>query len=417
MRISSIQAFRTGVEGMTDLSDQSVKTQSQISSGRRVQTPSDDPVASARILQLNQDKAQRGQFISNIDDASGRLELEEAYLQSVNNVIIRVRELTIQAGDGAYTIEDRKAIANELEVRLQELADLMNSRDANGAYMFAGFKGDTKPFVKTDGNNYVYQGDEGQRFVNVSSSTTIAASDSGKTLFVDIPSAENSFYTKASPGNSAIPPAVITQGLIVDQQAYDAFYPEDMIITFNDPADMTALIPPQPAQLNYTIRQKSDGRPVLENVPFTSGDHISVKGVDVAIKGTPNVGDRFTIESTEKQSLLTTVGRLIDGLRQFDNSQQSSLDDLISSSLQNLDNAQTSVLQVESQIGARLNTVDSVRGLLEQVEITSQEILSELQDLDYAEAVSRLSFETFVLEASQQSYVKVAGLSLFNFIR
>lgn len=410
MRISTIQAFNIGVQGIQDVSDQTVKTQNQLSSGRRILTPADDPVASARILQLNQDGAQRDQFIKNIDGVEGRLELEEVQLGSINEVIIRVRELTVQAGNGSYTLEDRQAIAEELEVRLQELADLMNAADTNGDYLFSGFSGNIQPFVELDSGNYVYQGDEGQRFVSINVNSSVATSDSGKSLFVDIPSDKNSFFTAASPNNQANPPATITQGLIHDQDAYDAFYPEDMVITFNDP---TAVVP---TQANYTIAQKSDGRVLSANVPFAGGDHININGVEVVITGTPVTGDSFFIESSKKQDLLTTVGRLVEGLRKFGDTQQSSVTNLIESTMQNLDNAQTNILQVQSQVGGRLNTLESTRDLLVQVDIASQEILSELQDLDYAEAVSRLSFETFILEAAQQSYVKVAGLSLFNFL-
>ncbi len=411
MRISTLQAFSIGLNGISDVSGQSIKTQNQISTGKRIINPSDDPVASARVLQLNQDKAQRDQFISNIDSSTGALELEEQYLESAYEIIIRIRELAIQAGNGAYTIVERHSIAEEVEVRMEELVDLMNSRDINGDYLFAGFKGDTQPFVKTDSGSYDYEGDEGQRFVSISSSTTIAVSDSGKAVFEDIPSAQNSFFTAASPNNTADPAAFITQGIVVDQAAYDAFYPEDMLITFNDP---TAVVP---AQANYSITQKSDGRSVVSNVPFTSGDQILVNGVDVAINGTPNVADTFFVESTAKQGLLTTIGRLVEGLRMLGDHQQAERDELLGSSLANLDNAQISISQVQSQIGGRLNTLDSVRDLLSQVDVTSQAILSELQDLDYAEALSRLSFETFILEAAQQSYVKVANLSLFNFLR
>lgn len=416
MRISTLQAFSIGLNGIKDVSGQSIKTQNQISTGKRIINPSDDPVASARVLQLNQDKAQRDQFIKNIDDVDGRLSQEESQLTAINNVIIRIRELTIQAGNGSYTLEDRKTLATEVEVRLEELTSLMNGRDSNGEYLFSGFKGDTEPFVKGSGGNFIYQGDEGQRFVSISASSTVAASDSGKALFMDVASANNTFFTKASLNNTADPAATISQGLVLDQAAYDAFYPEDLIITFNDPNDMTALVPPQPAQTNYTITQKSDGRQVAANVAFNSSDHITVNGIDVVIDGVPNIGDSYFIESSSKQGLLTTVGRLVEGLNSLDNTQRDSLAALVEDTLLNLDNGQTSVLQVQSQIGGRLNTLDSVRSLLVQVDITSQEILSELQDLDYAEAVSRLSFETFILEAAQQSYVKVANLSLFNFL-
>ncbi|MFT5794733.1 MAG: flagellar hook-associated protein 3 FlgL, partial [Saprospiraceae bacterium] len=82
--------------------------------------------------------------------------------------------------------------------------------------------------------------------------------------------------------------------------------------------------------------------------------------------------------------------------------------------LENLDNAQSSIQEARSRIGGRLNTLESTQNMHEDVELLSQEVLSQLQDVDFAEAVSRLSLETFILEASQQSFARIANLSLFN---
>jgi flagellar hook-associated protein 3 FlgL len=69
---------------------------------------------------------------------------------------------------------------------------------------------------------------------------------------------------------------------------------------------------------------------------------------------------------------------------------------------------------VRSQLGARLNVVENARSLSADVKLVSQEVLSELSDVDFAEAVSRLSLQTFLLEAAQQSYTTISRLSLFN---
>lgn len=410
MRISTLQAFNIGVNGITDVSKQSIKTQQQISSGTKILTPADDPVATARIMQLEQELATRDQYQKNIDSVKGRLELEDGVLSSIDSVLRRVRELTVQAGNGGYTIKDRTLIANELSVKIDELADLMNSRDAGGEYIFSGFKGQTQPFVKSDGGNYTYHGDNGQRLVSISPSTKVPINDTGNYLFVDIPAAKNTFYTYANPNNTSVPAAVMTQGFVVDQEKYDQFYPEDMLITFNDPNN---IVPPGP---NFTVTQKSDGRVIQSNRPFNESQPITVSGVSVSIKGNPNQGDNFLIESSPKQNVLSTLGKLVDGLKTLDNSKPDAVDGLIKTTLQNIDNGQARLLEGRSQIGGRLNTLDTTKNMQEQQEVTSKKIISELKDLDYAEAASRLSFESFILQAAQQSYTKVANLSLFNFL-
>ena len=97
-------------------------------------------------------------------------------------------------------------------------------------------------------------------------------------------------------------------------------------------------------------------------------------------------------------------------------SPQGSLDvrDAVAASLINLDNGQATVLKARGEIGARLNVVDSTQTSNEDLSLINTSIKSGLQDLDYAEALSRLSLQSVVLEAAQQSYVKISSLSLFN---
>ncbi|MDX1802010.1 MAG: flagellin, partial [Marinobacter sp.] len=93
---------------------------------------------------------------------------------------------------------------------------------------------------------------------------------------------------------------------------------------------------------------------------------------------------------------------------------QQAFNELISESLKNLDNGQESILKVQTELGGRLNAVDSTRAFLEDSSVYTKGIQSDLRDVDYAEAVSRLSFQSFILQAAQQSFAKVSQLSLFD---
>lgn len=117
--------------------------------------------------------------------------------------------------------------------------------------------------------------------------------------------------------------------------------------------------------------------------------------------------------------MLTTIATLSEGLKSIDDSAAGELllEQLFADTLTNIDAAELNVSTIKSTIGAQQNTLESVRSQHQDVVIVNKKILSELKDLDYAEAVSRLSFETFALEAAQQSFAKIANLSLFNFIR
>jgi len=403
MRISTQQVFGRGLESMQDVNSQLQKTQAQISSGKRILTPADDPVASARILQLNQELALNQQYQTNIDMAENRLTLQDGILGSVNDVLLRVRELTTQAGNGILSADDKVTIAAELRERVEQLAGIMNSKDASGEYLFAGFQGRQEPFVKDVSGHYVYQGDEGQRYVQVDKSVTVATSENGKSLFVDVPSARPTFHTRASTTNTAVPPATITTGQIVDRDEFEAIYPDRLVVQFD-------------ATGGYSVRRASENSVSLTAATFTPGETISVHGIEFEIDGQPAPGDSFFVETSPKQGLISTVEKLIYGLENPlpGEEGQAVFSTLVADTLENLHNAETAVLDTRGRIGARLNVIDTTKSLHADVAVLSKEVLSELRDLDYAEAVSRMSMESFVLQAAQQTYTRVTGLSLFD---
>ncbi len=410
MRISTLQSFNKGLNSILDNQNQVNKTQQQVSSGRRVLTPADDPIAATKILQLQQDAALREQFGKNMTGAQGRLSLEETQLAGITENLTRLKELTIKAGDGAQTLSDRQAIAAEVREILGSAVNLMNSKDAGGEYLFSGFKGGTQPFQQNENGRYDYVGDEGQRFISIASSTTVATGDNGKNLFVDVKAAENSFTTQTNPLNQGT--GIINPGFVVDKEAYADFYPEDLVITFNAES---AISPPGP---NFTIRQASDGRVVegLEMESYNKGREIIVAGVALKINGDTQPGDEFLVNSSEKQSITDTIYRLLDGLNTLGDTPTDSatLTNLLDNTLNNLAYAQSSISQVRSEVGARLNIIDNTSSLAADIDLVSKAVLSELSDVDFAEAVSRLSLQSFLLEAAQQSYAKIQNLSLFN---
>jgi len=408
MRISTAQFFQQSVNSLSDLGSQVATTQNQISTGRRFLTPGDDPIAASRVAKINQELGTREQYQNNIQAVTNDLQLEESMLTQSVEVLHRVRELTVQAGDPALSQNDRNSLASELDERLNELLSLMNSRSANGDYLFAGFRGDRQPFVRDNAGAIVYQGDEGQRRVQVSASATLATSDSGKRIFLDIPAVANTFTVRAHPDNAAGSNTVI-RGAVIDQNSFDQLTPDDLIIEFNALTEVPGI------QANFSVRRRSDGRVVdgFENVVYTPGMSINVQGLQLEAFGDPAPGERFFVETSPNQSVVTTIDQLAAGIRQQN---AGDVSDVVASALGNLDRAMDSILEARADIGARLNTAESTRNIHDQVAIFSKDVLSQLQDLDYAEAVSRLQMQSFVLEAAQRSFARVSSLSLFNLL-
>ncbi len=424
MRISTLQAFNNGVAGLQRNYANATRTQEQISTGNRILTPADDPVASVRLLQLEQQQNVLSQYNSNLTAAKNSLTQEEVTLNSVNTVLQRVRELAGQAGNGALSTEDRKSIAAELTEREDELLSLMNTRNARGEYLFSGFQGKTQPFVRDGSGSYSYEGDEGQRKLQIASSLNIAISDNGKAVFENVVNAGR--YESAIDLSSALPGSTLSVSapLVQDEVAVaatPAFPAAGVGIHFmsateyvvydlaNPPADFSDPYA-DPDQVLYSGVVDGDKK---------TADELVFRGVMVKFDGVPTGGESIEITldaGAQKQGILGTIASLRKAL-EAPSSSNTDIRDAVAVSLTNLDHGMISVDAARGNIGARLNVIETTQTDNEDVALVNKSVQAELRELDYAEALSRLSFQTVILEATQQSYVKISGLNLFNAMR
>jgi len=407
MRVATSQIYNIANLGMAKAQAAVTRTDEQIASNKRLLSPGDDPVATTTILQLTQELGRIDQFGKNIVIAENNLNLEEVALKSVVTMLERMKEIGVAAGNTAVlTTDDYKAYAAEVDSRLNELLDLQNTRNASGQFIFGGYQSGSQPFSNDGGGNYSYHGDEGQLFLQASSSVSVAVSDSGKKLFMDIPSGHNTFSTFAGAANSAVPPATVSVGEVVDQEAFDKFFPKDMVVSFSDNGT------------KYSITERASGKSLVVGADFKTGEAIEVNGVSFSISGQPAAGDSFFVESSNKEGLATTLSRFSEAMKTVKNTPESKaeLQKMIDKTLVNIGNALTNVSSAQSEIGARMNTLESATNLNLDTKLYSQKVLGSLQDLDYAEASTRLQMETFVLSAAQSSFVKVSQLNLFSYL-
>jgi len=419
MRVSTISIYDIANTNFGNANQAIARTQEQISTQQRILSTADDPVAATRIQQLERNISSIDQFNRNIDIAENNLALEETTLNGATNLLQRIQELAVQAGNTAVlTPSEYQSLADEVNIRLDELVGIANTQNSNGDYIFAGFNSDTPPFTGDNVNGYQFNGDEGQLQIKIDEDTLIDANDTAKSLFVDVPSDQNNVTTSVDPNNRSNPPIAVTVGNIIDQAAYDDFYPEDIIIQFNEDADII------PAGKNFTVTERSTGKVIEANRPYTSGEPLVFNGVEITITGSPAAadigaglaGDQLFIDSADTQDVITTLLRFRDALNGFDGSPEGidRLENTVGSTINNLRTAQNSISEVVSSIGARNNVLESTRDLHADTELVSRELLSSLRDLDIAEAIGRLQAETFVLEAAQASFIRVSELSLIN---
>lgn len=146
MRISTNTIYQSGTNQLMNLQSDLNKLSIQTATGKRVNTPADDPVAAARILELNTAKDLNTNYSNTRKTAETLLQTYEANLTSVTDTMQAIQSSLIAAGNGSYTNLEREKVANELQGQLDTLKGLANTKDSQGNYLYSGYATSTVPF-------------------------------------------------------------------------------------------------------------------------------------------------------------------------------------------------------------------------------------------------------------------------------
>ncbi|MEM1436517.1 MAG: flagellar hook-associated protein FlgL, partial [Pseudomonadota bacterium] len=404
MRVSTSMLYDRNIASLERLNSQSNETQQQLATGRRLQRAGDDPAAAGRLERIDAELAARERYVENASRAEELLEQEETVLGQVVDTLQRIRELTLQAGDGALTPIDRSYLGTELGVRFEELVGLLNSRDAEGTYLFSGLQNGEPPFA-FDAQGLRYEGDGGQRQITIAEGRRIPISDSGEQVFERILAPTPSLRSTAvSDSAEALRPGI----RVVDREALSAQVGSRFRLEFDSAPNGVAV----------TVTDVASGLVVdgIEGQPFDRTLSVPSLGAEITLETTPSAGDALLLEASPRRDLLSMVADITDALASDDtpiNLNASALQTTIADTLNGVDAAMNQIIDTQAGIGARLNALDDARSLHEDLILRSQETVSSLRDVDFAEAVSNLNYQAFLLEAAQQSYVRLTRISLF----
>ena len=407
MRISTNQIYDQNMRSIMQNQGDLAKTQEQLASGKRIITPSDDPVGAAKVLRLTEEIDELTQFQRNNDLVTGSLEQQEAVLTNITNSVNRARTLVIQAGSGALDSPDRKAIGAELEQIKLEIFDLMNSQDADGNYLYAGYQSANQAFEynpASAGNAITFVGDAGVSFVQLSNSSKIQSTSNGYEVFENVLSRFNFSVDPAST-------AVVNEASVKQQGTFDTFFDKnyDPVNAGNNDYRINFLASGQAELVNQGTGV------VVDSVSYTSGQPFIIKGMEFDATAVPGDSIDLSLNAPEKKSMAQTLHEIqialsdssIDGFE---------LQEAISDALVGLDNGLEKMSLEHASIGSRLNIAESVYESNLDMEIAAKSSRSAIQDVDYAEASSEFAKQETALEAALASFPKVSNLSLFNYI-
>jgi flagellar hook-associated protein 3 FlgL len=394
MRISTVTFQNDSVNRMDDLQAALSKTQTQLSTGKKLQSASDDPAAMVQVNQLNVTISASTQYVTNGNAATANLQLEEQALSDATNTLQSARTLAVQANSPTLSAAQRQDIAQQLQQQLQDLISIGNRQDSNGNYLFSGTAAGTAAFAQS-GNTVTYTGSSSVSQVQISGQQRISSGDTGASAFINIPAGNGTFTTSVGAANSGT--ASIGPGTVTNSSQW---LPDTYTITFGTGGQ-------------YTVT--NSGGTTVTSGTYTDGGSISFNGIQVPLSGTPNATDTFTVSPAGKSSVFATLNSLITTLSSPGLS-RAQIATQIGTGLEQIDAAVSNLGNVSASVGARLNSITSAQTTAKTVQTTLQGQISNLSNVDYTAAVTQLSTEELALQAAQASYASIAKLSLFNYL-
>lgn len=361
MRIADRTTFdNTGLNLQKNRSDMA-ELQNQAATQKRINRPSDDPLATARVLATRTELGTAQQFIKSINNARAFLEYSDQSLGELGEVLMRAKELAInQSNDASASEHTRSVVATEVE-QLHKQTVQIGNRKLGDRFLFGGFKTNRPPF-EPDGK---YLGDNGEMEVIVNKEAKIAMNVPGSVVFLGVdpkapvqsPEPKQSFDERA-PLNAPKPTKE-----------------DEMRAEIRGPAGQVSFPPP------------AEGEEPYER-PANLSETWSSEGIDV-----------FKV------------------LKNLETSMRTNDKEGIQDSLNDLDTALAQVVMARSQLGSRAGTLTSSIESLEKSKYDSKVLASSLEDVDAFELVNNLNKSENTLKASLATSSKLLQPSLLDFLR
>jgi flagellar hook-associated protein 3 FlgL len=412
MRISTNQIYERGLSSLLIQQEKASQLQERLSSGLRVESPQDDPIATAQIELMNQRISTTELLQKNRQNAVSALTLEEGILGNAVTALQRLREIQVQAANASLSEADRKSLAVEVRNLLNQLQDYANTKDTNGSYMFSGGQAATQPFSLNTFGQYVYNGDSSQRYQAVSGNLQMAINDTGDDIFMRVLNGNGTFAIS----QTTIPPnagtASVNVGSVVSPTAY---VPDNYTLSFalNTQGNLVVMVTGAVSGNVIPPTGLPDDAPLYQD-----GLAVNFNGMEMTVSGTPLPGDSFSITPAQNESIFATVQSMIANLNQPFGTPVEKAATLTENYqlLAQLDNALNNVLNYQSDVGARLNQLDLANDVNTNLLLVSQETRKKLQENDPTAVATEYNLQLINLQAAQQSFVRIQGLSVFNYL-
>lgn len=429
MRVSTNMIYQQGVGSLQQQTSSLLKIQQQLATGRRVLTPSDDPIASARTLELRQSQAVNQQFAQNMGYANDNLGLLENGLTGIGDILQYTREKAVQAGNGSMNAEDLRLMATDLRAQFDALIAIGNSQDGQGNFIFSGYKANTQPFSGTLAG-VTYAGDQGDRTIQISASRYLPVSLPGVDVFDRTRRIDgnqvtdnDALYSTAGRNNKgtagALTVSLDAASLPLDKANQGRRY----IATYEQPDPAVAgtwrIQEVVPGVGRRDVNAAEDGLAFDAGPPQTA----TFNGISIELPDDPpptDASDPTSLVDGDAFEVIVASTNTFDNYALFVSALEDSTDVGVAGgvafALENLDFALDTVLKARTQVGSHMTEVEQLQSLGSDLDLQYATAISRLEDVDWTKAISDLMQQQTYLQAAQQSFLRVSGLSLFNFL-
>ncbi|GED45523.1 flagellar hook-associated protein FlgL [Vreelandella aquamarina] len=430
MRISTVTMYEQSTASINRQQSDFLKVSQQIASGRRVVNPSDDPQAASRAVRVDQSQAITQQYTDSRVSARNSLAQTESILNSISDSIISAKTRLVQASSDTLSDVDRESIASELKGIYETMIGQANATDGNGRYLFGGYADNAPPFVKNSEGNIEYKGDDNARQQRIDASRLMPVTENGISIFQSVPSGAGyvAEAVKSSDGGQPIAGvegrnngSITFSGPQVSN-VNDPGYGDSYRVVFNEDTTVDSGVSYQVQRFSEGEWQEDPADLVVTGEYVGEGQQLSFGGVNVTLTGSAEPDDEILVAQSGSEQRPADLFRTMEAaIRVLESpattgAEKAELRNTLNTSMRDLDNALDNVLTVRASAGAKLNELDVVDAVGSNRMLNYEQTLSDLVDLDYADAISEYSLRQVGLQASQKAFVDIKGMSLFDFM-
>lgn len=410
MRVSTTMMYNQHLKYLQQSNTNLDKASAQYNTGLKFQTSGEDPAGMAVSIKYTADIAQYDQFAINAGLAADSLSAAETALSSMWTTLSSIQSRLIQAVNGTMDDTSLSAIAEDLEQSQAQLFDLMNTKSAEGEYIFSGAQSGRPTITQRSDGYYDCQADGSQRSVQVSPTVTVQVTESGLNIFENCPLAPS--LNIAAGGTLTVANSEITNyGSFEDlhEQFFSSATGADNKIKFEVTAPANAG-DPRTFEVTYPDGSTSTGE-------VTKDGEIVINGMtfNVGTNDTDVGSFEVELQPIEKDNILNVLEKTINVLRDPSISAEEK-GKILAATQVSVTNAQVHYDMYRGQVGARAQNVDSIITSNQSLSVIKQEAKANATEIDAFEAVSNMMQIQYGLQAAQQTFSMVHGTSLFDYI-